>query len=163
MGAIFGNPIFWETLAFLVFVGILLRFGYRRIVDGLDARAGKIKSELDDARVLREDAQTLLASYQRKQRDAEKEAERIIEQAKDEASHVRAQAEADLQETLKRREDAAIEKIARAEAQALQDVRNSAVDAAIAAAATLIADNLDDAKSASLIDDATAGLGKTLH
>jgi F-type H+-transporting ATPase subunit b len=163
MGAIFGNPIFWETLAFLVFVGILLRFGYRRIVDGLDARADKIKSELDDARVLREDAQTLLASYQRKQRDAEKEAERIIEQAKDEASHVRAQAEADLQETLKRREDAAIEKIARAEAQALQDVRNSAVDAAIAAAATLIADNLDDAKSASLIDDATAGLGKTLH
>jgi F-type H+-transporting ATPase subunit b len=163
MGAIFGNPIFWETLAFLVFVGILLRFGYRRIVDGLDARADKIKTELDDARVLREDAQTLLASYQRKQRDAEKEAERIIEQAKDEASHVRAQAEADLQETLKRREDAAIEKIARAEAQALQDVRNSAVDAAIAAAATLIADNLDDAKSASLIDDATAGLGKTLH
>ena len=62
MGAIFGNPIFWETLAFLVFVGILLRFGYRRIVDGLDARADKIKSELDDARVLREDAQTLLAS-----------------------------------------------------------------------------------------------------
>jgi F-type H+-transporting ATPase subunit b len=163
MGAIFGNPIFWETLAFLVFVGILLRFGYRRIVDSLDARADKIKTELDDARVLREDAQTLLASYQRKQRDAEKEAERIIEQAKDEASHVRAQAEADLQETLKRREDAAIEKIARAEAQALQDVRNSAVDAAIAAAATLIADNLDDAKSASLIDDATAGLGKTLH
>jgi F-type H+-transporting ATPase subunit b len=163
MSEIFQSPTFWEAVAFIVFLGIVLRFGYRPVADMLDARAEKIKNELDEARVLHEDAQTLLANYQRKQRDAEKEAKRIVEQAKEEAERLRAKAEADLQETLERREQAAIDKIARAEAQALQDVRDNAIDAAVVAARTLIAENLDEAKSAALIDEAIAGLGTKLH
>lgn len=163
MSAVFASPTFWEALAFIVFIGIVLRFGYRRVVDMLDARSEKIKTELDEARVLREDAQTLLANYQRKQRDAEKEAQRIVEQAKEEAEHLRVHAEADLMETLARREQAALDKIARAEAQALQDVRDNAIDAAVVAAHALIAGNLDDAKSAALIDEAIAGLATKLH
>lgn len=163
MSEIFHSPTFWEAVAFIVFLGIVLRFGYRPVVDMLDARAEKIKNELDEARVLHEDSQTLLANYQRKQRDAEKEAKRIVEQAKAEAERLRAKAEADLKETLERREQAAIDKIARAEAQALQDVRDNAIDAAVVAARTLIAENLDEAKSAALIDEAIAGLGTKLH
>ncbi len=163
MSEIFASPTFWEALAFIVFIGIVLRYGYRRVVGILDARSEKIQTELDEARVLREDAQALLANYQRKQRDAEKEAQAIVEQAKEEAGRLRTRAEADLQETLARREQAALDKIARAEAQALQDVRDNAIDAAVAAAQALIADNLDEAKSAALIDEAIAGLGSKLH
>ena len=163
MSEIFASPTFWEALAFIVFIGIVLRYGYRRVVGILDARSEKIQTELDEARVLREDAQALLANYQRKQRDAEKEAQAIVEQAKEEAGRLRTRAEADLQETLARREQAALDKIARAEAQALQDVRDNAIDAAVAAAQALIADNLDEAKSAALIDEAIACLGSKLH
>src|SRR3546814_14248082 len=91
------------------------------LLDGLDARAERIRAELDEAQRLREEAQKALAEYKRKQRDAAKEAEDLLANAKHEAELLRRQAAEDLKETLARREKAAIEKIAQAETQALQE------------------------------------------
>src|SRR3546814_7760908 len=85
------------------------------VLDGLDARAERIRAELDEAQRLREEAQKALAEYKRKQRDAAKEAEDLLANAKHEAELLRRQAAEDLKETLARREKAAIEKIAQAE------------------------------------------------
>src|SRR3546814_4712644 len=101
------------------------------VLDGLDARAERIRAELDEAQRLREEAQKALAEYKRKQRDAAKEAEDLLANAKHEAELLRRQAAEDLKETLARREKAAIENIAQAETQALQEVRAQAVDIAI--------------------------------
>ncbi len=163
MRELFSNAEVWVAVAFFIFVGVILKLGYRRIVDGLDTRGERIKNELEEARNLREEAQALLASYQRKQRDALKEAERIVEHAKDEAARASAEAEAKLQETIKRRTEMAVDKISRAEAQALQDVRNTAVDVAVEAARDLIAKNLDEKKAASLVEDSIADIDKKLH
>ncbi len=163
MGGLFSNPEFWVAVAFFIFLGIALKFGYSGIVKGLDGRAERIKNELDEARTLREEAQALLANYQRKQRDALKEAEGIVEHAKSEAARASAEAETKLQETIKRRTEMAVEKIARAEAQALQDVRNIAVDVAVEAARSLIGKNLDETKAASLVDESIKDLDKKLH
>ncbi len=163
MKELFSNPEFWVAVAFFIFIGIILKFGYRRVVDGLDARAERIKNELDEARSLREEAQALLASYQRKQRDALKEAEEIVEHAKDEAARASTEAEAKLQEIIKRRTEMAVDKISRAEAQALQDVRNTAVDVAVEAARSLIEKNLDEKKAASLVEDSIADIENKLH
>ncbi len=159
----FSNPEFWVAVAFVIFVAIAVYMGYRKIVDGLDARTERIKSELDQARTLREEAQALLASYQRKQRDAMKEAEGIVEHAKEEAERTSAEAEANLQETIKRRTEMAMDKIARAEAQALQDVRNTAVDVAVDAARALIEKNLDESKAAALVEESISGIDEKLH
>ena len=163
MDELFSNPEFWVAVAFVIFVAIAVYMGYQKIVDGLDARGERIKNDLDEARSLREEAQALLASYQRKQRDAMKEAEGIVEHAKEEAARSSAEAEAKLQETIKRRTEMAVDKIARAEAQALQDVRNTAVDVAVDAARHLIEKNLDEAKAASLVEDSIADIDKMLH
>lgn len=163
MQGLFSNPEFWVAVAFFIFLGIALKFGYSGIVKGLDGRAERIKNELDEARNLREEAQALLANYQRKQRDALKEAEGIVEHAKNEAARASAEAEAKLQETIKRRTEMAVDKIARAEAQALQDVRNIAVDVAVEAARSLIGKNLDETKAASLVDESIKDLDKKLH
>lgn len=163
MRELFSNAEVWVAVAFFIFVGVILKLGYRRIVDGLDARGERIKNDLEEARNLREEAQALLASYQRKQRDALKEAEGIVEHAKDEAARASAEAEAKLQETIKRRTEMAVDKISRAEAQALQDVRNTAVDVAVEAARDLIAKNLDEKKAASLVEDSIADIDKKLH
>ena len=163
MDELFSNPEFWVAVAFVIFVTVIVYLGYRRIVDGLDGRAERIKNELEEARSLREEAQALLASYQRKQRDALKEAEGIVEHAKEEAERTSAEAEAKLQETIKRRTEMAMDKISRAEAQALQDVRNTAVDVAVEAARSLIEKNLDETKAAALVEDSIAGIEKKLH
>ena len=113
----FENVLFWEWLAFLIFIGLATKMGWKRITAALDARSDAIRDELDQARKLREEAQGLLAEYQRKRRDAEKEADEIVEHAKEEAVALRAEAERKLEENLARRTRLAEEKIGRAEAQ----------------------------------------------
>jgi F-type H+-transporting ATPase subunit b len=118
---------------------------------------------LDEAEKLREDAQSLLAEYQRKQHAAAEEAEGIVAQAKVESKRIHEQAEADLEQALKRREQQALERIAQAEAEALTAVRNQAVDLALAASRRLLADNLDEARAARLVDEAIKVLPDKLH
>ena len=101
---------------------------------------------------LREEAQAVLADYQRRQRDAEKEAEGIVTQAMHEAERFAEDARAKLQESLERRTRMAEEKIGQAEAQALKDVQAAAADLAIAAAEKLIATELKGKKADALID-----------
>src|SRR6185437_3719427 len=129
----------------------------------LDDRAEKIRLDLDRAAKLRTDAQALLAEYQQKQRDALKEAEAILAQAKADAERLSAQAAADLDASLKRREQMALQRIAQAEQQALTEVRAAAVDIAIAAAGKLLTDKLDAGRQHALIEGAIKDLQGKLN
>jgi len=157
------DPAFWVAVAFVAFVGVMFKFAYGKIVGSLDDRAAGIKKELEEALKLREDAQALLASYQRKQRDALAEADDIIAQAKVEAERMAVDAEKALEEDIKRRTEQAVEKIAQAEAQVVQEVRNTSIDVAVKAAGQLIADNVDETKAASLIGASIADIEGKLH
>ena len=147
----------------MIFIAVALKMGWKKIVASLDARSDAIREELDQALRLREEAQSLLAEYQRKRRDAEKEADQIVEHAKEEAVALRAEAERKLEESLARRTRLAEEKIGRAEQQAIQEVRHTAIDVAVAAAQKLIADNLDDARAKTLVDEAIGQVEKKVH
>lgn len=159
----YADPTFWVAIALLLVIVAFARPVLRAITAGLDTRAAQIRTKLEEARKLREDAQALLAEYQRKQRDALGEAEDIIAHAKAEAERVRADAEVALEESIRRREQQAMERIANAEAEALRQVRNQAVDIAIAAAGRLLQDNLPAAKADALVDQTIQDLPAKLH
>lgn len=126
---------FWVALAFISFIGILVYLGvHQKLADALDQRGTRIRSELDEARKLREEALALLGQYQGKRREAEREAEAIIESAKAEAERVAEEAKAKMEEFVARRTGMAELKIAQAETQALADVRAAAAEAAVQAA-----------------------------
>jgi F-type H+-transporting ATPase subunit b len=134
---------FWVAVAFLVFLGILAYVGaHKFILDALDQRAAKIKAELEEARRLKEEAQALLAEYERKKGEAEREAADIIAGAKAEAERLAAEAKTKSEEFLARRTKLAETKIAQAEAQAVADVRNAAAEAAVAAAERVLTDTV---------------------
>jgi F-type H+-transporting ATPase subunit b len=159
---LFHDPEFWVLVAFvIVVVGGGIKVG-PSIGKLLDERAERIKAELDEARRLREDAQRTLAEYQLKQRDALKEAEAIIAHAKSEAERIGRQAAQDLEAVIERRTRQAEEKIAQEEVKALAEVRNTAVDIAIAAARRIIAEQLDARAGSALINDAIAALPQRL-
>jgi F-type H+-transporting ATPase subunit b len=129
----------WVALGFFCFLALLVYLGvHRKVFDSLDARRARIKSELDDARRLREEAQALLAEFERKGRDAEKEAEAIIASAKVEAERLATEAKARIEDFVARRTKMAEQKIVQAEAQALADVKSAAADAAVAAAERIL-------------------------
>ena len=157
------NPTFWVAVAFFVFMGLMFWKARKPVLDGLDSRAERIKSELDEAQRLREEAQKALAEYKRKQRDALKEAEEIVAHAKAEAERLRKSAEADLEASLKRREELAMAKIEQAELNAINEVRNQAVDVAVAAAAKLIAQQVDDKKAEELTSSAIRDVAQRLN
>jgi len=133
------EPEFWVAVAFFIFVGALIYLGvHRKIAAGLDQRRARIKAELDDAHRLREEANALLAEYQRKRREAEQEAQDIIAGAQAEAERLAADAKAKMEDFVTRRTKMAETKIAQAEAQALAEVRSAAADAAVAAAEKIL-------------------------
>ena len=164
MGAGFEfTPELAVAVAFVIFVVLVLWKGMAKITVGLDKRANQIRAQLDEAQKLREEAQATLAGYQRQQRDALAEAEEIISHAKEEAERMKVDAAATLATTLKRREEQAVDRIAQAEAKALQDVRNQAVDLAIAATGTLIGESMTSDVQGRLIGDATGELSTKLQ
>lgn len=155
---------FWVLVTFIIFMGIVFYMGVPGLIGkALDKRAEEIRGELDQARRLREEAQNLLADYQRKAREAEEEARGIVDQAKHEAEALAAETKKELAETLARRTKLAEEKIARAEAQALGEVRASAVEAAVSAAETILKQRVSGDTAQNLIADSIRDLRTKLN
>jgi F-type H+-transporting ATPase subunit b len=137
------TPEFWVAVSFFLFVGGLIYLGvHKKVAAVLDARAAAIAKELDEAKRLREEAEKVLADYRRKQGDAVKETQAIISLAAKEAELLAAETRRSMKESFERRMKLAEDKIARAEAEALREVRAAAADAAIAAARSVIAEKL---------------------
>lgn len=159
-----GNTNFVVLLAFIVFVGVLIRFGVPgKLTSLLDARAAQIKADLEEAKALREEAQTVLASYERKQKDVQNQADRIVATAREEAMAAAAQAKEDLKLSIARRIAAAEDRIASAEAAALREVREKAVSVAVAAAGDLLAKQMTAENAGALIDSAISQVDAKLH
>ena len=158
------NTNFVVLLAFILFIGVLFYFKVPGMLGGmLDTRAEGIQSELDEARKLREEAQSILASYERKQQEVQAQADRIVEHAKGEAALAAEQAKADLKVSIARRLAAAEDQIASAEASAVKEVRDQAIVIAIGAANDVITKQMTAADGNKLIDDAIAEVDAKLH
>jgi len=139
MAHLLSDAEFWVAISFVIFVVLIARLGgFKALVNGLDKRAERIAAELGEAKRLREEAQALLASYEKRRREAETEAEAIIAQARAEAERLAKEAETKLTDFVARRQKAAEQKIALAEAEAMRDVRSAAAEAAIHASEAIL-------------------------
>ena len=154
----------WALVSLILFLALL---AYLKVpgmlTKSLDDRADKIRGELDEARRLREEAQQLLAEYQRKRKDAEKEASEVIAAAEHEAAGLVADARQKTDDYVKRRTAMAEQKIALAEAEAINEVRQSAVDIAVSAAQTIIAEKADEKTTGELFKSSVAELKERLN
>lgn len=163
MGLIY-DTTFLTAVALVLFLGILYYAGVHKTLGGmLDARAQRIRDELDEARRLREEAQALFAEFERRNRDVAAQAEDIVTHARKAAETAAEKAKADLANAIERKLRAADEQIAMAEASAVREVRDRAVEVAVAAAADVIRSRMTEAQSAALIDSAIETTGNRLN
>lgn len=153
----------WVTISFLVFAAFAFKLGRQSILDGLDSRINEVKSEIETAERLRVEAQELLAQYQRKQRDAEKESKEIVKQAKSQAKQLRKSAESDLAELMDRREAQLTDRLHRLEEGAIAEIQNHAADLAVAATTEMIIQTLDEKTNATLNENVIQSLSKHLN
>jgi F-type H+-transporting ATPase subunit b len=160
---IFHDPELAVAIAFVIAIVLVSKKVWLSLTGLLDERAAKIKAELDEAQKLKDDAQKMLGQFQRKQRDALQEAEAIVAHAREDAGRLVERAKRDLEAVIDRRQRLAQEKIALAEAKALAEVRNAAVDVAMGAARQVIAERLGDGQGQALVDQAIAELPQRLN
>ena len=153
------EPEFWVAVSFFIFIGVLVYLGvHKKVASELDARALRISKELEEARRLREEAEKLLADYRRKLGDVVTEVDNIIALAAKQAETLAAETRQSLKEHVDRRIKLAEEKIARAEMEAVRELRNDAVDIAIASAQNLIAAKLTPDRAKKLVSESIKAL-----
>ena len=158
------NAHFVILISFLIFIGVLVKYKVPGMLIGmLDKRAAGIKADLEEARALRDEAQTILASYERKARDVQAQAEEIVVAAKRDAQIAAEQAKADLQVAIARRLKGAEDRIASAEAAALKEVKDRAVLVAVAAAGEVLASQMSASDKAGMIDKGIAEVETRLN
>ena len=158
------EPETWVAVAFFLFIGLGIYLKVpAMLAKMLDERADKIGKELAEAKKLREEAQALLAEYQKKRAEAEKDAANIVAQAKIEAESYSVETRKKLAETIERRTKQAAQKIAQAEAAAIKEVRTTATETAIAAASKLVGEAVQGTKGTKLIDESIAAVKGRLN
>ncbi|MBV2142495.1 F0F1 ATP synthase subunit B [Falsochrobactrum sp. TDYN1] len=158
------DATFWAFVALVIFIAINIYLKVPGMIGrSLDERADNIRKELEEARTLREEAQQLLAEYHRKRKEAEKEAGDIVAAAEREAKALLEEAKRSTEEYVARRNKLAEQKIATAEVDAINAVRASAVDLAVAAAGKIVSDKMDTRLSGNLFKDALTQVKSNLN
>ena len=152
----------WLLIALIVLIAIIYKPLTRTIFGALDGHAAKVRAELDEAKRLREEAQSLLAEHQRKLAAGTDQAQAIVEHARTEVQRQTERHGVELEDTLQRRTEQAMDRIAREEARALQEVRTQAATLAIRTTERLLADQLGGQRARTLLDDAIAEIGRKL-
>jgi F-type H+-transporting ATPase subunit b len=157
------NLVFWVSLATFFVLGMLIKLLTPVITKALDKRSAEISEELERAMALREEAQVILAQYQKKQRESLKEAEEIVQKANLEARRITREAEQDVEAQLKKRMKLAMEKIEQSERHALQEVQNRIIDITVNAARHIVDSKLTGKAREELISAAAKDVQKKLH
>ena len=162
-GSMLNNPSLWVAISFILFLALIAKPGWRFITSSLDKKIDEIRAKIEEATKLREEAQDILAAHKRKLSDAEKEADDIINQAREEAQTLRKTLAEDLENALQRREKLAMDRIAQAETDAQEEVRALTTEIALAAARGLLTDAVQNDKADALINDAIKELPEKLN
>lgn len=158
------NDAFFVAVGFILFVLLLGYMGvHKKLTGALDERSDKIRAELAEAQRLREEAAAVLASFEKKRAEAEAEAQAIVTQARAEAEQLARDTADRMAEFVARRTKQAEGKIAAAEAQATQDVRAAAADAAVKAAEIVLTTDSKGAAGEQLVSKGIADLKGLMH
>lgn len=135
------DATFWATVGLFIFLGGAWYLGiFGKIGEALDAKGQSVRDELAEARRLREEARELRDDYARRREEAEIEAREMVEAARREAQAIREEAERKTADDVTRRTAMAESRIARAEADAVREVKARAVDLALAATTSIVRD-----------------------
>jgi len=158
----FGNPETWVAVAFVLFVVLLGKILWTKVTELLDKRSAAIARSLADAERLRSEALAAKVAAEQTLAQATAEAEGILGYAREEVSRMQARAAQSLQNAIALREQQALDRIAQSEAAASKQVRDMAVDTALAATRSLLRDQVGSGPSQD-IDQAIAELPRRLH
>ena len=157
------DATFFVALSFVLFVIFVIWAGLpSTIIKSLDDRSEKIKKELDEARILHEEAQKLLATEKRKLEQCDAEVEEILKQASEQAALITEKSNNLLKEEIQRKRKQADLKISQARDEAIREVKTKASELSLIIAKEYLKENIDDNVASDLIDKSISDLKDNL-
>lgn len=153
----------WVGISFVLFLIVAYKLGKKAVLGGLDSKIQEIKDEIENAERIRVEAQELLAHYQRKQQDAEKEAEEMVKNAKEQSKAIKKTMKAEIDETMARREAQLSDRLKRLEENAIAQIQNKAADIAMSATSEMIMQALDEKTKKALTESSVSVISKQLN
>ena len=153
----------WVAISFALFALVAFKLGRKSVVGKLDGKIQEIKDEIENAERIRVEAQELLAQYQRKQQDAEKEAQEMVKNAKVQAKAIKKTMQSELKEIMARREVQLADRMKRLEENAIAQIQNKAADVAMAATTEMIMAAMDDKTKKALTESSVDVISKQLN
>ncbi len=157
------DATFFVALSFILFVVFVIWAGLpSTIIKSLDDRSEQIKKELDEARILHEEAQKLLATEKRKLEQCDAEVEEILKQASEQAALITEKSNNLLKEEIQRKQKQADLKIAQARDEAIKEVKAKASELSLIIAKGYLKENIDDKIASELIDKSISDLKDNL-
>ena len=146
------TEIIWGGAAFLILFVLMVKKGFPAVKGAMDARAEKIRSDLDAAEQARTDAQSVQADYEARLADSKSEASRLIDEARGAADQVKADLMARHEAELADLRTRAAADIESSRAQAIADLRAEVAGIALGAAERVVQSSLDAEVQGRLID-----------
>ena len=157
------DATFFVAVSFLLFVAFVVWIGLPgSILNALDERSANIQKELDEARILHEEAQSLLAKEKRKLEKCDEEVKEILKKASDQAVLLAENSKKTLEEEIQRKQKQADLKISQARDEAIRDVKSKATDLSVIIAKEYLKENIDDKVSSELVDKSIEDLKRNL-
>ena len=157
------DATFFVAVSFLLFVALVIWIGLPgSILNALDERSANIQKELDEARILHEEAQSLLAKEKRKLEKCDEEVKEILKKASDQAVLLAENSKKTLEEEIQRKQKQADLKISQARDEAIRDVKSKATDLSVIIAKEYLKENIDDKISSELVDKSIEDLKRNL-
>jgi F-type H+-transporting ATPase subunit b len=146
------NEIIWGSISFVVLLGLLYKFAWPGLKQGLEARSERIRADLDAADTAKSEADQVLSDYKAQLADARNESARIIEEARQAADALRKDQEQRLQTELAQLRERAAADIESAKRQAIADLKDEVATLAIGAAEVIVQRNLDRDTQVGLVE-----------
>jgi F-type H+-transporting ATPase subunit b len=159
----FHDPKYSVALAFVIFIGVFVRYVLPHVLRALDARSDAIRAQLEQAETLRKEAEALLAQYQQRYNAILAEAEAMVSATKEDVRLMKERAETELNATIERRRAQAEESIAQMETKARREIMESMVDIASANARQLMVQQLDTMKEDPTVAQVISQIQRNLH
>ncbi|RKQ70322.1 F0F1 ATP synthase subunit B family protein [Oceanibaculum indicum] len=146
----FATQIFWLAVTFIVLYLLMSRVALPRVRDVLEERERRITDDLEKAQRLKEEAETVLAEYEKALADARASAQALFAEAAEKANAEAAKRQQDMSQKLAKQLEKAESRVQAAKTEALDNIRQVATDVARDAAARLIGGDVgeDDAAKA---------------
>ena len=150
---VFHSLIFWSLVSFALLFFLLKRFAFPPILEVLEERENKIRSEIDDAEKLRHEAEELKADLGRELKNAHEKANTIIQMAGDESKKIQEKSIQETQAKVRQMQNDAEQEIQITRNKLLNEIRSYTAALTIASTEKVLQKSLSDEDKNRLIDE----------